>query len=128
MKTRIGAALLALAAGLGGVLAVGSADAAKKAKPTRLSIQADPGGGLTFSRASLKARHGVVIITMKNPGGSGLSHGIGVQGKGVHRDGNVVDPGHASKLQVTLKKGSYTFYCPFDDHRAAGMKGTLTVN
>ena len=26
-----------------------------------------------------------------------------------------------------LKKGTYTFYCPVDGHKAAGMKGELTV-
>jgi uncharacterized cupredoxin-like copper-binding protein len=125
MKTRIGAALLAVAVGLGGVLAAGPADAAKKKrKPTRLSIKADPNGGLTFSKASLTARHGVVIISMKNPAGSGLPHGVGIRGK---RAGKVVNPGGTSRVQVRLKRGTYTFYCPFDGHAAAGMKGTLTV-
>jgi uncharacterized cupredoxin-like copper-binding protein len=28
---------------------------------------------------------------------------------------------------VTLKPGSYEFYCQVPGHEAAGMKGTLTV-
>jgi uncharacterized cupredoxin-like copper-binding protein len=29
---------------------------------------------------------------------------------------------------VTLKKGTYTFYCPVDSHAKAGMKGKLIVS
>jgi uncharacterized cupredoxin-like copper-binding protein len=38
-----------------------------------------------------------------------------------------VAPGKTSKLTVSVKPGKYTFYCPEDGHRAAGMKGKLTV-
>ena len=31
-------------------------------------------------------------------------------------------------MTVTLKKGTYTFYCPVDGHEAAGMKGKLIVS
>jgi uncharacterized cupredoxin-like copper-binding protein len=30
-------------------------------------------------------------------------------------------------LQVQLKAGNYTFYCPVPGHKQAGMVGTLTV-
>jgi uncharacterized cupredoxin-like copper-binding protein len=64
---------------------------------------------------------------MKNPSGSGLMHGIAIQGKGLDKDGKIVAPGKTSKLTVSVKPGKYTFYCPEDGHRAAGMKGKLTV-
>ena len=38
-----------------------------------------------------------------------------------------VSPGKTASLTVTLKPGTYTFYCPVDGHKAAGMKGTLKV-
>jgi uncharacterized cupredoxin-like copper-binding protein len=31
-------------------------------------------------------------------------------------------------VTVKLKKGTYTFYCPVDGHKAAGMKGKLVVS
>jgi plastocyanin len=35
--------------------------------------------------------------------------------------------GGAKTLTLTLKAGTYTFYCSVPGHRDAGMKGTLTV-
>jgi len=35
--------------------------------------------------------------------------------------------GQATLDLKNLKAGSYTFYCSVDDHEAAGMKATLTV-
>jgi plastocyanin len=36
-------------------------------------------------------------------------------------------PGKVSTVTVTLKKGTYEYYCPVPGHKEAGMKGTLTV-
>ena len=43
------------------------------------------------------------------------------------RSARVVTNGGTSTVTVTLKPGTYTFYCSVDGHEAAGMKGTLTV-
>jgi uncharacterized cupredoxin-like copper-binding protein len=63
---------------------------------------------------------------MDNP--SGIPHAIAVEGNGVDKDGNTVQKGGTSTVTADLKAGTYTFYCPVDGHRAAGMKGTLTVS
>jgi uncharacterized cupredoxin-like copper-binding protein len=35
--------------------------------------------------------------------------------------------GGSRTLSLTLKPGTYKFYCTVPGHRAAGMEGTLTV-
>ena len=63
---------------------------------------------------------------MSNP--SSFPHGIAVEGKGVDKDGKVVNQNGTSTVTVKLKPGTYTFYCPVPGHRAAGMQGTLVVS
>jgi uncharacterized cupredoxin-like copper-binding protein len=92
-----------------------------------IKLAADPSGGLSFNSRTLKAKAGKVTIVMTNPQASGIPHGIGVAGQGVDKDGPVVAPGSTSTVQVTLKPGKYEYYCPVPAHKAAGMKGTLTV-
>jgi uncharacterized cupredoxin-like copper-binding protein len=108
-----------------GITAASGSGTAHSAKAT-LSLKADAGGALKFNKKSLSAPHGRVTIVMTNPSGSGLKHGIAVEGKGVDKDGKNVNPGKKSTVAVTLKKGKYKFYCPVDGHKVT-MKGTLTI-
>ena len=39
-----------------------------------------------------------------------------------------MSPGSTSTVTATLKKGTYTYYCPVPGHKQAGMVGTLTVS
>ncbi len=111
--------LVALAAAL--VLA-GSAVAATSS--TTLKLTALP-TGLKFDVKTLTAPHGTITFVMTNH--SPLKHDIAVKGNGVHAKGKVVGKGGVSTLTVTLKKGTYEFYCSVPGHEAGGMKGTLTV-
>ncbi len=81
---------------------------------------------LRFSVSTIRVRHGKVTLKMSNP--SGLPHAIAVDGHGVDKDGKTVHKGGTSTVTVSLKKGTYTFYCPVPGHRAAGMKGKLIVS
>jgi uncharacterized cupredoxin-like copper-binding protein len=92
-----------------------------------LKLTANPGGALKFNTSSLSAKSGKVTLQMSNPSSSGTMHGIAVEGNGVDQDGQIVSPGETSTLTVDLKPGTYEFYCPFDGHKDAGMKGTLKV-
>ena len=114
----------ALGAGAAGTIALTSAaDAAS----TTIKITANARGKLMFNTMSLRAKAGKVTIVMINPKTSGVTHGIAVQGKGIDKDSRHIGPGRTVSLTVTLKKGTYAFYCPVDHHEQAGMKGTLTV-
>ena len=92
-----------------------------------LTLSADPGGQLRFTKSTLKAKPGKVTLKMANPMSAGMAHGIAVKGNGVDSDGQTVAPGQTSTVTVTLKKGTYEFYCPVPGHEQAGMKATLTV-
>jgi plastocyanin len=89
-----------------------------------LKLAADK-SALKFDKSSLSAKAGKVTIVMANP--SGIPHAVAVEGNGVDKDGKTVGNGGTSTVSVTLKPGKYQFYCPVDGHKAAGMKGTLTV-
>jgi plastocyanin len=93
-----------------------------------LKLTADPGGQLRFDTAKLTAKPGTVTIRMTNPSSAGMDHGFAVEGNGVDSDGPTVAPGNTSSVTVTLKKGTYVYYCPVPGHKQAGMKGTLTVS
>jgi plastocyanin len=90
-----------------------------------LQIDADPTGQLKFLASSASATAGKVTLRMKNA--SSTPHDIGVKGGGLNQVGAVVTGGGTSTVSVSLKPGTYTFFCSVDGHEAAGMKGTLTV-
>jgi plastocyanin len=92
---------------------------------TNLQLAADATGQLKFDKSSLSAKAGNVTITMDNP--SSVPHAVAVEGNGVDQDGKTVGKGGKSTVTAQLKAGTYEFYCPVDGHKAAGMKGTLTV-
>jgi plastocyanin len=92
---------------------------------TQLKLTADPGGALKFDKTTLSTKSGKTTIVLDNP--SSVPHAIEVEGKGVEAEGETVEKGGVSKLTVDLKAGEYEYYCPVDDHKQAGMEGTLTV-
>jgi len=92
-----------------------------------VQLSADPTGALKFNVSTLHAKAGKVTMVMMNPASSGVPHGISVEGHGVDQDGAIVKSGGTSMVTVTLKPGTYSFYCPVPGHEAAGMKGTLVV-
>jgi plastocyanin len=102
-----------------------STPAASTGTGNDLKISADASGSLKFNTTSLSAKAGKVTITMDNP--SQVQHGVAIKGNGVNSSGKIVGNGGTSTVTVSLKPGTYTFYCPVPGHEQAGMKGTLTV-
>jgi uncharacterized cupredoxin-like copper-binding protein len=123
MKTR---ALLLMPA-VAAVVAAGGASASVHSAAKTLRVKAAPNGDLRFTKTKLAAPAGKVTIKMTNPKGSLADHGIAIEGNGVDKEGKIVSPGSKSSVSAQLKAGTYTFYCPAGAHRAAGMKGKLTV-
>jgi uncharacterized cupredoxin-like copper-binding protein len=110
--------------------ALGTAVASVSQKPAlekngTVEINADPTGQLKFTASSASAIAGKVTLRMENK--SSVMHDIAITGGGINVTGPVVVNGGVSTLTAALKPGKYTFYCSVDDHRQAGMVGTLTV-
>jgi plastocyanin len=98
----------------------------------KLQIPASPSGQLAYVTNQATAKPGSVVVEMPNT--SGVSHNIAIE-EGAHGAAPAgstlgasafVTKGSAS-VRVTLKPGTYTFFCQASGHRAAGMYGTLTV-
>jgi plastocyanin len=91
-----------------------------------LSVAADPGGQLKFDASTLTAKAGHVSIKFTNS--SPVAHNLTIESSGGQTLGATPTfSGGSKSLSVTLKPGTYTFFCSVPGHRAAGMSGTLTV-
>ena len=92
---------------------------------TALRVSA-PASGLRFSVKALRAHNGKVRIVFTNK--AMIPHNLKVE-RGAKKLGGTrtITKGVASAT-LTLKKGTYTFYCSVPGHEAAGMKGKLTVS
>jgi uncharacterized cupredoxin-like copper-binding protein len=55
------------------------------------------------------------------------NHAFEIEGNGVHSKTNELTRGNTASLEVDLKPGTYTIYCPVDGHRGKGMEKTVTV-
>jgi plastocyanin len=130
-------ALAVLASGCGGNDNNDSGSASAKPKTTAakpassagsqsggLALAADPSGQIKFDKTSLTGKAGKNTIHFTNA--SQVPHAVEVEGKGVEKETKTIQGGKAS-LTLNLKPGTYEFYCPVDDHKAEGMKGTLTI-
>jgi plastocyanin len=116
-RNKIAAGLIVAAVGVGGV----ATTVAPAAPAATYKLSADK-SKLKFNKSTIRAKAGKVTLKMSNP--SPLPHNVGVQGKGT---GKTVNKGGTSTYSVTLKKGTYTFYCSVGSHAKAGMKGKLIV-
>lgn len=122
------AGAVALAGCGGGSSSGGSSSSGASSSPSgggrTLQLAADPNGALKFDKKTLSAKSGQVTIDFSNS--SGVPHAVAVEGHGLDKAGSTITSG-SSSLTVNLEPGRYTFYCPVDGHRQAGMVGTLTV-
>jgi plastocyanin len=109
--------------------AVQPAGAGKPAeeKNGKLVIAASPTGQLAYVTNKASAKAGPAVVEMPNQ--SGVDHNIAIQqdkSGPVLGSSPIIAKGSA-KTTVTLKPGTYTFFCEVPGHRQAGMEGTLTV-
>jgi plastocyanin len=91
-----------------------------------LSLAANPEGQLKFDATSLTAKAGKVSLAFTNA--SSLEHNVTVaSSSGAVVGATPTFTGGSKTVSLTLKPGTYKFYCSVPGHRQAGMEGTLTV-
>src|SRR5437660_12929045 len=80
---------------------------------------------VALSQASIAA--GPVTFVITNAGS--IPHGFEVEGQGIEKEIETIQPGASDTLTLTLKTGSYDVYCPVgsDSHKKLGMDTHLKV-
>jgi len=69
---------------------------------------------------------GPVVFSVTN--GGTMDHNFEVEGQGLEeRFDTNLKPGETRDLPLDLAAGTYTVYCPVDDHKARGMQVELKV-
>lgn len=82
--------------------------------------------GLRYTTKTLHAKAGRIELVFNNP--SSLRHNVRLE-QGEKEFGGTKTIAHGTtKTLVTLKRGTYHFYCSVPGHEDAGMSGTLTVS
>ena len=91
-----------------------------------LSLAANPEGQLAYNEKSLTANAGKVSIDFTNS--SPLDHNVTIESSSHEILGETPTfQGGSKLLTLSLKPGTYKFFCSVPGHRMAGMEGTLTV-
>lgn len=91
-----------------------------------VSLEANPEGQLAYNTKSLSAKAGKVTVDFKNS--SPLPHNVTIESSSGEKVGATPTfSGGSKSLSVSLKPGTYKFFCSVPGHRQAGMEGTLTV-
>jgi mono/diheme cytochrome c family protein len=98
----------------------------------KLTIPASPSGQLAYATNKATAKPGALTVEM--PNASGVDHNLAIETgaggatpKGSKVGATPVIAKGVAKTNVTLRPGTYTFFCEVPGHRQAGMYGTLTV-
>ena len=68
---------------------------------------------------------GTYVFVAKNTGQ--VAHALEIEGKGIEKETENIQPGQSGRLKVDLKRGTYDLYCPVDGHKQRGMDGQIKV-
>jgi plastocyanin len=103
-----------------------SSPAAAPEAVSKLKLAANPGGELSYNTKQLSAKAGKVTIEMANM--SPVEHNVTIAKGTTVLGATPTFVGGTKTVTVSLKPGTYTFFCSVPGHRQAGMEGTLTVS
>jgi plastocyanin len=89
-------------------------------------LAAPANGDLVFDKQVLHVKAGTVTIVLTND--SPEVHNVTVADDSGVLGATSTFQGGKQAMTVTLKRGSYRFYCSVAGHEAAGMKGAVVVD
>jgi plastocyanin len=116
-------ALLALVSVAALAAVIGSTALAATQSVVHLSA---PASGLRYDQKVVHAHAGRIKVIFLNR--SAMKHNVNVE-LGETELGHSATIGHGTTtFFVTLKAGTYNYYCSVPGHEAAGMRGTLIVS
>jgi plastocyanin len=118
-------AILAVAAALATAVVVVGPAAAQPASTSIVKLSA-VSNGLAYNKKVLRAKAGKIKIVFTNL--SMLQHNVRIESGETELGGTKKITKGTTTAYVTLKKGTYNFYCSVPGHEDAGMKGKLIVS
>jgi uncharacterized cupredoxin-like copper-binding protein len=130
LRRRLGVTGLLLASCMLLVAFWSSSSSAKQAHASSsvhvVDITANPYGALKYTTTKATTTAGKVEISFTNH--APIQHDVVLSTKsGTVLGKTPIFTGGTKTFTVTLKAGTYIWYCSVPGHRAAGMLGTLTV-
>ena len=118
--------VLALVLGTATAVAVaGPAGARPATTPSVVRVSA-LASGLKYNTKVLRAHPGKIKLVFTNQ--SMLQHNVRIESGETELGGTKKITKGATTAYVTLKKGTYNFYCSVPGHEDAGMRGKLIVS
>jgi uncharacterized cupredoxin-like copper-binding protein len=92
-----------------------------------IKVAANAGGQLRYEQSTVTGKAGTVSIEFSNS--ASLEHNFTLaNSSGTQVGATPTFAGGTKTLTLSLKPGTYKFYCTVPGHRAAGMEGTLTLH
>ena len=117
--------ILALVAAIATAVMVAGPAAARPASTGTVKVTA-LASGLKFNTKVLRAKAGKIKLVFTNQ--STIQHNVRIESGETELGGTKKITKGTTTAYVTLKKGTYNFYCSVPGHEDAGMKGKLIVS
>jgi plastocyanin len=107
------------------VVAAGPASARSSTTPSVVKVSA-PASGLKYNTKVLHAHPGKIKLVFTNH--ATLKHNVRIESGETELGGTKTIGKRQTIAFLSLKKGTYNFYCSVPGHEDAGMKGKLIVS
>ncbi|MDX6662818.1 MAG: hypothetical protein QOG09_920 [Solirubrobacterales bacterium] len=95
------------------------------AQGAEIAFDVAPGTTLAYTQKQVSTKAGADTLVLNNP--QVIEHDVTIAQGATVVGKTALTTKNRATAQITLKPGSYDFYCSVPGHREAGMQGKLTV-